>query len=332
MSQTDSGNRAERAELYKSAIAFLSDPSVSDAPLAKKVEFLESKGLSQSEIDSALKEAKENPQELQVSNFNTYQSKNSEYEPQYEAVPPPLPQRDWKDYFFMATSTAGLCYGLYQLTKRYVLPNLLPESHSKLEQDKLEIAQQFDRMEQLLETIDSEHSAYVKKENEKFEELDQVVNELSSALKTTTRTREKLEDDVRIMRLEIEGLQKNLETFISENTDSPAVRRLSDEILSLKNLIKNSDFLRDAPTPSDHNKSPIPGVEVIPSASEILAKMNLPKKNDHDVPAWKKSRENTVTEKSIPEWQVTAAEKPPTPIPDWQKAMFNAESPSPDPA
>ncbi|SCV05364.1 LANO_0H05864g1_1 [Lachancea nothofagi CBS 11611] len=326
MSQTGS---SDRLELYKSAIAFLNDESVSDAPLSKKIEFLQSKGLTQEEIDKALKEAESN----HVVDYNTNKAERefkNEKSAQYEAVPPPLPQRDWKDYFVMATASAGLCYGVYQLAKRYVIPNLLPESHAKLEQDKQEIMQQFDRMEQLLQTIESEHSSYVKKENEKFQDVDQVVVELQGALESTSRTREKLEDDVRIMRLEIEGLQKSLDTFITENSDSPAIRRLNDEILSLKTLFKSSDLLKVPSTPSDHIKSPVPGAEAIPSASEILSKMNIPKKNDSEVPAWKKSRDKSINDKSIPEWQKSTAEKQPTPIPEWQRAMLNAESPSPD--
>ncbi|SCV00796.1 LAME_0G12046g1_1 [Lachancea meyersii CBS 8951] len=319
----------DRNELYKSAVAFLNDPGVSDAPLTKKIEFLQSKGLTQDEIDKALKDAKDKP----VEEFNNLKKKrelSSGTYQQYEAVPPPLPQRDWKDYFVMATASAGLCYGVYQLAKRYVVPNLLPESHSKLEQDKQQIMEQFDRMEQLLETIETEHSASTKRETDKFQELDQVVVELQTALEGTKRARDKLEDDVRIMRLEIEGIQKSVDTFIAENNSNPAVRKLNEEISSLKALLRTSDLLKASSPPSEQNKSPLPGAEVIPSASEILAKMNFPKKSDADTPAWKKSRETAANDKSIPEWQKAAAEKAPTPIPEWQKAMLNAESPSPE--
>ncbi|CEP61380.1 Pex14p LALA0_S03e01574g [Lachancea lanzarotensis] len=336
MSQAES---PDRNELYKSAVAFLIDANVSDAPLTKKIEFLQSKGLTEDEIDKALKEAKNKPREGSggSSNFTnktveTRERANGHF-PQYEAIPPPLPQRDWKDYFVMATASAGLCYGVYQLAKRYVVPNLLPESHSKLEQDKIQIMEQFDRMEQLLDTIETEHAASVKKENDKFQELDQVVVELQRALEGSARSRDKLEDDVRIMRLEIEGIQKNVDAFIAENSSNPAVRKLNEEILSLKTLLKSSNLLKVSDTPSDHNKSPLPGAEVIPSASEILAKMNLPKKGDtSDLPAWKKSRDATAktNDKNIPEWQKPTAEKSSTPIPEWQRAMLNAESPSPE--
>ncbi|KAM3160884.1 Peroxin-14 [Lachancea thermotolerans] len=321
----------DRKGLYESAIAFLNDPNVSDAPLTKKIEFLQSKGLTREEIDQAIKEAKSgpSPNSAEPKDAAVDQSRHADYV--YEAIPPPLPKRDWKDYFVMATASAGLCYGVYQLAKLYVIPNILPDSKSKLEQDKEQIMQQFDKMEQLLSTVEQDHSSQMKKEEQKFKELDEVVVELQTALEGNVRTREKLEDDVRILRLEIEGLQKNLNSFILENTDSPAIRKLNDEILSLKNLMKNSTLLKSA-TPSENDKSPVPGAEAIPSASEILAKMNIPKKNDSEAPAWKKSRDAMAAHKdtALPEWQKTAAEKAHTPIPEWQKAMFNAESPSPE--
>ncbi|CUS24056.1 LAQU0S13e02300g1_1 [Lachancea quebecensis] len=321
----------DRRGLYESAISFLNDQSVSDAPLTKKIEFLQSKGLTREEIDQAIKEAKSgsSPTKSGLAEAATDRSRQTDYV--YEAIPPPLPRRDWKDYFVMATASAGLCYGVYQLAKRYVIPNILPDSKSKLEQDKEQIMQQFDKMEQLLSTVEQDHSSQMEKEEQKFKELDEVVVDLQTALEGNVRTREKLEDDVRILRLEIEGLQKNLNSFILENTDSPAIRKLNDEILSLKNLMKNSAFLK-SDTPSEADKSPVPGAEAIPSASEILAKMNIPKKNDGEVPAWKKGRDASTTHKdtALPEWQKTAAEKAHTPIPEWQKAMFNAESPSPE--
>lgn len=320
----------DRRELFRSAVAFLNDPNVSDAPMNKKLEFLQSKGMTQDEINKAIEEAKSNGNTVsQTSTESSGDVKSSDYI--YEALPPPLPQRDWKDYFVMATASAGLCYGIYQLATRYVLPNIMPHSTSKLEQDKEQIMQQFEKMEQLLTTIDQDHNARSKKEDKKFEELDKVVVELQTALESTSRTRDKLEDDVRILRLEIEGLHKNLDSFISENTDSPAIRKLNDEILSLKNLLKNSDLMKSR-TPSESDKSPLPGADAVPSASEILARMNIPKNKDADIPAWKKSRDATVgfTDGSIPEWQKTTTEKGQTPIPEWQRAMLNAESPTPD--
>lgn len=36
----------------------------------------------------------------------------------------------------MATATAGLLYGAYEVTRRYVIPNILPEAKSKLKGTK----------------------------------------------------------------------------------------------------------------------------------------------------------------------------------------------------
>lgn len=43
-----------RSELIATAVTFLKDPQVQAAPLSKRLAFLESKGLTQQEIDLAL--------------------------------------------------------------------------------------------------------------------------------------------------------------------------------------------------------------------------------------------------------------------------------------
>ncbi|SCW01925.1 LAFE_0E10286g1_1 [Lachancea fermentati] len=331
------GIPGDRQELYQSAISFLKDTTVADAPLSKKVEFLQSKGLTKEEIDLAIRESQASTtvsnQALSTARDLPASSESVRQEYNYEAVPPPLPRRDWKDYFIMATASAGLCYGVYQLAKRYVLPNLLPEPQAKLEQDKQEIFQQFDKMEKLLTTIEQEQEEFKKKEEEKLVQVDATVIDLQTALDATTRTRERIENEFRMLKLEMTNLQNSIDSFMSDNNNLKEFEKLKEEINSLKNLIKTSSLVRSE-SPSEGDKSPqsngIPGVEAIPSASEILAKMNLSKKTDENVPAWKKGKEAALnsSDGSIPEWQKTAMKKAHTPIPDWQKAMLNAESSS----
>lgn len=48
----------DRKALFDSAVSFLKDESIKDAPLLKKIEFLKSKGLTEKEIEIAMKEPK----------------------------------------------------------------------------------------------------------------------------------------------------------------------------------------------------------------------------------------------------------------------------------
>jgi len=112
---------AIREDLVTSAITFLSDPKVQNSPLAKRLAFLESKGLTQEEITEVLNRLN-NPQQQQQQSAST-SSQSAPPVPQYAPYgspygqPPEPPGRDWRDWFIMAVVTTGVSYGLYTLAK-----------------------------------------------------------------------------------------------------------------------------------------------------------------------------------------------------------------------
>ncbi|CAB4254516.1 similar to Saccharomyces cerevisiae YGL153W PEX14 Peroxisomal membrane peroxin that is a central component of the peroxisomal protein import machinery [Maudiozyma barnettii] len=370
---------SERQKLFESAVSFLNDASVSDAPLAMKIKFLEKKGLNQDEIEKALKVVSEKKynksiptnnndendrngdiaaSQSQVSqrrNEGTLTGERGGYHYTYQALPPVVPQRDWKDYFIMATATAGLFYGLFEVTKRYIAPNILPESSTKLEQDKEEIQRQFGKVDKLLETIDHEQREFREKETKKLEELDMTIADLQNTLEQTTQTRDAMENDFKMLKLELNNLQSAVDKFVSGNDTKAELNQMNNEILSLKHLIMNSSYtdkslknkknnnthigtnnksdIGTSTNPSHSIKSPInglPGVEAIPSAAELLANMNFDTSEEEnqeikvEEPAWKKSRAETVSQlqdsDNKPETNNSS-----TDIPAWQAAMEAAQ-------
>ena len=111
---TDSESKL-REELITPATKFLRDPKVSNSPLAKKIAFLESKGMTTAEIEEAMR-----------------RSRGDEQVP--PPVPPPTyaqlpPQSNiygnqsmvygsrWKDLFIVTTVVGGLGVGAYHLAK-----------------------------------------------------------------------------------------------------------------------------------------------------------------------------------------------------------------------
>ena len=109
---------AIREELVTSALTFLSDPKVQSSPLAKRLAFLESKGLTQEEVTEVLNRLN-NPQPPTSSStpssappLPSYSSYGNPY-----GQPPEPPARDWRDWFIMAVVTSGVSYGLYTLAK-----------------------------------------------------------------------------------------------------------------------------------------------------------------------------------------------------------------------
>lgn len=90
-----------RQDLIQNAVLFLQDPKTQSSPLTSKIEFLQAKGLNESEIQDALSR----------SSSSTAQSNQSQriggpssgyggggYGMRYEMAPVP-PKRDWRDLF-----------------------------------------------------------------------------------------------------------------------------------------------------------------------------------------------------------------------------------------
>ncbi|CAI4468480.1 CDG_1a_G0018720.mRNA.1.CDS.1 [Saccharomyces cerevisiae] len=334
----------DRKALFDSAVSFLKDESIKDAPLLKKIEFLKSKGLTEKEIEIAMKEPKKDGivGDEVSKKIGSTENRASQDMYLYEAMPPMLPHRDWKDYFVMATATAGLLYGAYEVTRRYVIPNILPEAKSKLEGDKKEIDDQFSKIDTVLNAIEAEQAEFRKKESETLKELSDTIAELKQALVQTTRSREKIEDEFRIVKLEVVNMQNTIDKFVSDNDGMQELNNIQKEMESLKSLMNNRMESGNAQDNRLFSISPngIPGIDTIPSASEILAKMGMQEesdkekengsdanKDDNAVPAWKKAREQTIdSNASIPEWQKNTAANEIS-VPDWQNGQVEDSIP-----
>ena len=108
-----------REDLITSAISFLSDPKVQSAPLAKKVSFLESKGMTSEEIEEAM--ARVNGKSATTTTVTTTQPTGMTVQPGMMVQhPPPVPARpayDWRDIFIAAVLAGGVGYGVWTLAK-----------------------------------------------------------------------------------------------------------------------------------------------------------------------------------------------------------------------
>lgn len=82
-----------RAPLISSAVAFLRDPSTANSPLAKRIQFLEAKGLTPQEIEQAFTASNsyQSPP-----NYNGNSSMNGGSYPMRREF-----ERDWRDWFIM---------------------------------------------------------------------------------------------------------------------------------------------------------------------------------------------------------------------------------------
>ncbi|ORY62521.1 peroxisomal membrane anchor protein [Pseudomassariella vexata] len=240
---------AIREELVASAVNFLQDPNVASSPVENRVSFLQSKNLTQEEIDVALARAGTpspvGPPPLsqavvpaaqqQQQYYGRYQTQPYGWQP----PPPVAPKRDWRDWFIMATVMAGVGSGLYVITKRYIKPLVAPPTPEKLEQDKTAVDEQFEKAFMTLEQLSKDTEALKASEQERTEKLDKILTDLESFMRDTKSASRRQEDETDRLRDEMKSLKDVIPksmTSHKEFTDS-RLREISNEVKSLKSLI-----------------------------------------------------------------------------------------------
>ncbi|KAJ5736244.1 uncharacterized protein N7483_001369 [Penicillium malachiteum] len=251
---------APREELIASAVTFLQDPSVASSPIEKRVAFLQSKNLTQEEVDLALSRVGEDPAAAAAAaaagaSLPAPSSQQVAYRPppqapqgygyppynqaQWQAPEPP--KRDWRDWFIMATVVGGVGYGLYTVTKRYISPLIAPPTPPQLEQDKENIDEQFSRAFDLIEQLSTDTAALKAAEDARTERLDAALKDVESLvadLKTSSRRRDdetrRISDEVKSLK---DAIPKALEGAREGNENR--LKALGTELKSLKLLLGN---------------------------------------------------------------------------------------------
>ena len=342
------------------AVAFLKDPSVKDTSISKKIQFLESKGMSDIEIETALN---------QVNNNNN----NSVVQPTVPAIPqmappipyysngmppPPPPPRglDWKDYVIMCTTTAGVVYGAYQVVSRYVIPKLIPPSQSKLDEDKEAMEREFQRVENILEKLETDQTEFIKRQDEKSKLIDDALIEVDAIVKATNEKNLRNEETLKYLKLEIESIKTSLLKSLEsqKSTISTELQELEKKTDSIKETIKQLEINGNGkpasksnsitpsstpppnlltnnrstsnttvPTVSTYSNLKIPDPSSIPSAKSIL---NTVEDTDSNSNTPEPVSYPLSTNANIPAWQLASSQKNNTSIPAWQVASENINS------
>ncbi|MDC6274295.1 hypothetical protein PP714_09920 [Lacticaseibacillus paracasei] len=248
-----------RQEMLDNAVSFLTDPSVADTPMAKKIQFLESKGMSNAEINQALTIAATQQQThkapppappipagagvpstgggLGVAPF-----------PYYAPPPPPAPRSyDWKDYVIMGTTSAGIMYGAYQIVSRYLLPKVIPPSQSKLDEDKESLEREFQRVEAVLEQLEKDQSEFISRQDEKTKLIDEALMEVDAIVKATNEKNLRNEETLKYLKLEVDSIKttllKNLEA--QKSTISSELKELEEKTDNLISFIDSIDSKKE---------------------------------------------------------------------------------------
>ncbi|KAM5501607.1 peroxisomal membrane protein pex14 [Microsporum canis] len=315
-----------REELVSSA-----DPSVSSAPLEKKVAFLQSKNLTQEEIDIALARSGSSSPSTQTSeqqgraavqqpstSYRAPANQSYGYGQQWGyATPPELPKRDWRDWFIMATVMGGVGYGLYFVAKRYISPLIAPPTSPQLQQDKESVDEQFSRAFSLLDQLSADTATLKAAEEARTTRLDTALREVEEVvleLKSSSRRRD---DDTRRISEEVRGLKDGIPKAIegAREGNEKRLRELNSELRSLKVLLTNrlgsgaSTTAPNATTSTTANGTASGSQQTASPAAPSPAAASLPA----STPAPRERSGSPFSQlgkpASIPAWQMAAANK-----------------------
>ncbi|KAJ6019111.1 hypothetical protein N7499_009731 [Penicillium canescens] len=249
---------APREELIASAITFLQDPSVASSPIEKRVSFLQSKNLTQEEVDIALSRVGEDPSAAAAataasspaSNYSSQQVAYRQppppqgygYPPYNQWQPPPEPpKRDWRDWFIMATVMGGVGYGLYFVTKRYISPLIAPPTPPQLEQDKENIDEQFSRAFTLIEQLSTDTAALKSAEEARTERLDSALKDVETLVADLKNSSRRRDDETRRISDEVKSLKDAIPKALegAREGNENRLKDLGTELKSLKVLLGN---------------------------------------------------------------------------------------------
>ena len=291
---------AIREEIVTSAVTFLRDPSVASSPVEKRIEFLESKNLTQEEIDASLARAAEDPSLPPSPSNASYpppqpyrgppggQYNNYPYNPygQWQPPPPPPPEpprRDWRDWFIMATVVGGAGYGFWVLADRYIKPLIAPPTPPQLEEDKAAIDEQFNKAFALLDTLTSDTTALKDAEEQRTKRLDSTISDIESIVSELKTANQRRKDDSRRMEADIKSMKDSLPRSIDNVRDASErqLKELSTELGSLKLLMGNRMGASSSPMTNIPKTQPanISSVSTQPSAASTPVTETAPGSN-----------------------------------------------------
>lgn len=237
---------ADRRELVRNAVSFLSDFTTQQAPIAQRVQFLEAKGLTGPEIEEAMKQAASQTVRSQPT-VQPYQTYGPAPYPSY-----PSQQWDWRDYFITAVISGSVVYGAVSLFKKYLQPHLMPPAATAYEQDRDGLTAQFDAAEALLKEIQAETEAVKSAVYEQNERVDKVTKDVESVVVEMREGESKTRDEMREIRDEVENIREMLPKMIEKNkeTQKESLSELQQELKSLKALLlsRGSASLTSSPS------------------------------------------------------------------------------------
>ncbi|TPX62331.1 hypothetical protein PhCBS80983_g00447 [Powellomyces hirtus] len=339
-----------REDIVLSAVRFLQDAKVQESPLAKRVAFLESKGLTADEIEEAMSRVNNSNSSGTTSTSTTastvaapqqpYQMGHQmqmypQHYPQYPPPPPPVMPYTWKDYTLGAVGAVGAGYGVYTLAKKYLLPLLSFPTSTSLDASTQQLSSQLASTTTVLDAVRAETTDVMKAMDTQAENVGAALKGMVDTLAQIRENEEQRDEEMLNLKRDIDSIKSMIPQMLDKNKESQTavISDLQTEIKSLKNLLLNRRLPMSSPSPSTSSLPAIndpngPDTSSPASASDSAAALpaaatsSSSSSSSSGPPSFTSrtgSFANIPTKPTIPAWQLAA-----------QKQQQNAATPAPD--
>ncbi|KAJ3148473.1 peroxisomal membrane protein pex14 [Geranomyces variabilis] len=310
-----------REDIVASAVRFLSDPKVQESPLAKRVAFLETKGLSADEIEEAMSRTNGGIAVAAPTVSQGVAPGLAQYAPQqYPAyAPPPPPPRapyTWKDYTLGAVGAVGAGYGVYSLVKKYLLPALSFPTASSLDASTQQISAQLTSTTAVLDAVRAETGDVMKALDAQAANVNDALKGMVDTLALLRENDEQRDDEILSLRRDIDGIKTLIPQMLdkSKEAQTAVISDLQAEIKSLKSLLLNRRIPMSA-TPSSASlpSSGEPAATSTPPATGTYPALPSSGSPTPATSGFSNSRTgsmaNIPTKPAIPAWQLAAQQQ-----------------------
>ncbi|KPV71940.1 uncharacterized protein RHOBADRAFT_40002 [Rhodotorula graminis WP1] len=291
----------DRAQLIASAVSFLRDPATASSPLAQRIAFLESKGLSQPDIELALQQAGAGapapPYPGAAARAGPYSvGPHSPYGHQLNEF-----QRDWRDWFIMGVVGGGVGWLAVKLAQKFLVPHLQPPTETDLEASQRALEAKYDEAAELLKTLQESTDAVAASLDDQKRDIEKELEEVRGAVKEMREGEKKRDEWAQSVGRQVDDMVKSLPGLLDKqaSAQSTSLADLQTELKSLKSLLIAR---RPAPTSS-------------PSSSSTSTSTSNPSATASSTAPSSSSLPFSIKPPGLPAWQLKSSSAAPTPAP-----------------
>ncbi|KAJ3342255.1 peroxisomal membrane protein pex14 [Entophlyctis luteolus] len=278
--------------------------------MAKRIAFLESKGLTQAEINEAIAKTSYSATTTATTSLSPATGPPPPV-PDYpspvqyayaQPQPPAAPQRDWRDYTLGLIGAVGFAYGAFHIFQNYIVPNLSwPESPAQKEERQ--------RLESISVAL-AEATKLIQDQNAKLQEV----------MDANALEQERNAEEVRQMRDDLDSLKKDLPALVkSSHSESFSISEIQTEIKSLKNLLLNRNAFPPIPSTGKSIPPPLAYQSTSSNAADSLLKRLSDNSSSDD------DGHGTKHASPIPSWQLPAPTPKSNGTPDLKSSLMNSK-------